>query len=359
MKKRGSISKDSIIMKNHINYEDDEYKNTNAETEINKIITNNKGIIDNIIKNITTFVSTNINNPITQLIKNELKLNDTSWKKLTQKYLDLSTIEKNWENIHNFRKGIYECISSLLLTENGYDFSPMGSKEMNSDIDITIFKKHNETCIFFIYGFSYYIHMLTGDVTMTFNSYQFSYLYKLYSDKFRPMFDVVPYTTNGIIIADNKIEIKKVETKMLKLIAETPNGNKYQVLHNPMCQKQTEMYYISLVFILFELEGYCDDKHLIRNIINKLVNKLRNINEVKEFEELLDIMSDIISGDNLKMFYHQIKSTKLSNEYQEKILNIDIKTNKEIKTTSNVDEKIKEELLNSRKKEYNNISNWY
>ena len=217
---------------------------------------------------------------------------------------------KSWEALHKYRECIYDCIKKN-LTE-GYNFKAMGSDKRGSDIDITIFKNHINTVLYLCIGFGYYIKLLIGkNIEMDDKDYE--YYIRNYLQYFQDIFDVVPYSTNGVIMADkNSITANdyfmstNLTNKMLKIIDEDEYTYKFQVIHNPKCIGQRLLYLLEVYLSINRLKDernklhgkIIDFKSLLKNVCNNIKLPLKTpydkrgndlSDEYMMYEYLIDI----------------------------------------------------------------------
>lgn len=251
------------------------------------------------------------NNSIHNKVQEILKGNNIDYKGLSNLVIDDGF---TWEDIHYYRESIYDCIANELTQNEGYLFQPMGSKKQNSDIDITIFKKGIETTLYFCIGFGYYISKaINTDIHDTDNPNLIE-LIDLYLNKFQDTFDIVPYSTNGVIMNKRNEQSASVYSdliisRMLRPIQTTEEEITYQVIHDPNCDNQRNLFmkeaYISIQK-LYKLKENTSAKRILGDIERNYKNTK------KTAEQLLKLSND--TGNKLNMLKHQLYATHLSTE---------------------------------------------
>jgi len=286
------------------------------DKEINKIKDN--VIIRKIITGIDTFITTNekitgidtfitTNEKITDKIKSYINNNvSRSYKGLTEYYGN-----ENWKVLHNYREDLYNIICNHIKKVG--DFNKLGSEKMNSDIDITIFKNGIPIVLYFCIGFGYYINKILDKKLNDNLEYIKSYLYI-----FQDTFDVVPYSTNGVIKYDNERIINSddyqfesmMSTPMLKGIFSNEKNTTYQIIHDPKCERQRYLYLISAYISIYKI---IQNHELLIQIGDIEINGTKVRDEALKLYKLED------GKDKLTKLKYQLYSTCQSDYVSKKL----------------------------------------
>lgn len=256
-----------------------------------------------------------------QTILKDSGAKDINYNGLTDNIIDNKAFK--WEDIHNYRESIYNCIAENLSNNEGYVFEPMGSKKQNSDIDITIFKKGIETTLYFCIGFGYYIkntHEYKEDITKTLDykeGLNRTELIQLYLNEFQDKFDIVPYSTNGVIIIKPGQQSAStysdlIMSRMLRPIQTTSQEITYQVIHNPNCDDQRQLFMIEAYISIKKLNELKNNSNA-NDILTSIEKKYIGTSE--DAKELMKLSNN--TENKLEMLKRQLYSTSLSMEAEE------------------------------------------
>lgn len=160
-------------------------------------------------------------------------------------------VEK-WKLLHKYREDIYMFVKKQIV-EAGYDatsFKDFGSIEPGSDIDITIFNDSSEIAFLLAYSFGVFNNLLFHN-----NSYDITELIRLYILEFQLIFDIVPYSSNGVIKLPKPLDMGASLYRMLSMISYDPvdGASLYQVIHKTVCRDQQYMFELISCLLLKDI----------------------------------------------------------------------------------------------------------
>ncbi len=231
-----------------------------------------------------------------------------------------------WSRLHDFREKIYDSVSSFLI-KSGYEtnsFKKFGSKSRGSDIDITITKDHTDIAYIFAYSLGIFNNFI---FEKEINKFDCSGLISGYLSEFQLIFDVVPYSSNGIIsIANMDIDShKKNYGKFINPVTQDENSTSYQVIHKYVCELQSRVYEIIYLILLKKILRELED---VTWGTSKFKEKI--IRVVKSSSQKSVVMADYILSfselDSLTRFKIQLWSSDKSNQFADKIITTDFIT---------------------------------
>ena len=232
-----------------------------------------------------------------------------------------------WRVLHGFRQTMYGGISKF-IKENypAADFKAMGSAKRGSDIDITIYNTYEPVVMYFSIMFGMFMFKIEGaslnpETPDTMTNYVNKYL-----DTFQDLFDVVPYSTNGIIsipadhaifTGEQKVNLYK---RMLKKIETTDTQNKYQVIHNNKCESQNTMFY----FITIVLLDYIPALRSYRDLLLKNMGNTADIKNMDIYLSLAKLLKD--NNNRLLHLKLQLIATEKSENTRKMVMGETYKT---------------------------------
>ena len=264
-----------------------------------------------------------------RLYHTETKESDYDWGQLTE-YVEKRKVL--WTTIHSFRNEIYNMISEQIVSAN-YDknsFQKFGSNSKGSDIDITITKDHTSIAYLFAFSLGVFNSLLFKQKSRTVNGYIEQYL-----REFQKIFDIVPYSSNGIISMNNSEKYRDGSEsfkKFLHPVYEDSISTSYQVIHKYVCSLQSRIYEVTYIVLLKKLL----EELTIHPISSKSVNLFKKDVELilktssNKSLEISKYVSDIAKGDPLKKFKTQLWASDKSNFFAEKIITTDFVTTSNI-----------------------------
>ena len=164
-----------------------------------------------------------------------------------------SGVEK-WKFLHNYREDIYMFVKKQIV-EAGYDttsFKDFGSIEPGSDIDITIFNDSSEIAFLLAYSFGVFNNLLFHN-----EPYSINKLIELYILEFQLIFDIVPYSSNGVIKLSKPLDMGTSLYRMLSMISYDPDDGTslYQVIHKTVCRDQQYMFELISCLLLKDINN--------------------------------------------------------------------------------------------------------
>ncbi len=247
--------------------------------------------------------------------------NDYSYKDLTQYCTDKGC---KWEDVHDFRETIYTSAKNLVvelndISEQGVD--AFGSKEKNSDIDITITEKPASCAIKLAYYFGLCSNMLFRNYA---NIPPVENVITWYLDDLFHIADIATYSSNGIIVS-------KEETDMLtrRYLSEI-QPNKYQVIYKRKCKEQNTNFYIISYLLLNKmicLSNHCNNTNIctsVRTLINSKKIQ-RYLKELSTYKNEVSDIEKIIHKSPIDKFKIQITSSYNADFYAKVLTDKDVK----------------------------------
>lgn len=244
--------------------------------------------------------------------------------KLTD-YVEANGID--WNNLHEFREVIYDAVSAFLI-KSGYEtdsFKKFGSKSRGSDIDITITKDHTDIAYIFAYSLGVFNNFI---FKKKINKFDCSGLISGYLREFQLIFDVVPYSSNGIISIPNRGDTdtyKKNYGKFINPVTQDENSTSYQVIHKYVCELQSRVYEIIYLILLKKILRELDDVDWGTPKFKEKIKLVIQSSSVKSV-----VMADYILSfselDSLTRFKIQLWSSDKSNQFADKMITTDFIT---------------------------------
>ena len=234
-----------------------------------------------------------------------------------------------WETLHNFRESIYVNISFNLIKLGYSSFKKFGSKSRGSDIDITITKDHTDVAYLFAYSFGVYNSFIFES---TINKYNCTGFVESYLNEFQLIFDVVPYSSNGIISIPNS-SVDKTNLsykKFLHPLVSDEKDTSYQIVHKYVCERQSEVYDVVCIVLLLRIQNTIKIKGIKNDkVYDRFESRLDDIFRTSSEKtcRLAKYIYNLFDGYNsLEKFKTQLWASDKSNHFAERIVTTDFIT---------------------------------